>query len=358
FSVDKDGKRKHTRPTFSGQQIFALEKTFEQTKYLAGPERARLAYFLGMSESQVKVWFQNRRTKWRKKNAADMVTSRAKSYHDPHGPSGILTSTVGQISTNGASYSENMEVGSGSLSGEDSRSLEEMSEHKYGRTTKQEWHGIPYDAGTNPPHSVNEVASNDSHISVKEEKPDLVIQRPPVSDGVLKDDPSINRPPIISENPGMMASAFPWLSTIGSQQYFDFNTMPVKQTTGVNPMHVFSSLNCAISNFLPAETHERHANCESGEYQSTTTDSRLSMPFSPTRSDGNARSQQVQGRATHADNIVQFPCPSTSTSVNAVPSPLSPNPTRSVDNSHHTTQNEALFTKHIPSSKNSYVLTH
>lgn len=52
---DKDGKKKHTRPTFSGHQIFALEKTFEQTKYLAGPERARLAYALGMSESQVKV---------------------------------------------------------------------------------------------------------------------------------------------------------------------------------------------------------------------------------------------------------------------------------------------------------------
>lgn len=53
--TDKDGKKKHTRPTFSGQQIFALEKTFEQTKYLAGPERAKLAYALGMSESQVKV---------------------------------------------------------------------------------------------------------------------------------------------------------------------------------------------------------------------------------------------------------------------------------------------------------------
>lgn len=52
---DKDGKKKHTRPTFSGQQIFALEKTFEQTKYLAGPERAKLAYALGMTESQVKV---------------------------------------------------------------------------------------------------------------------------------------------------------------------------------------------------------------------------------------------------------------------------------------------------------------
>lgn len=53
--LDKEGKKKHTRPTFSGQQIFALEKTFEQTKYLAGPERAKLAYALGMTESQVKV---------------------------------------------------------------------------------------------------------------------------------------------------------------------------------------------------------------------------------------------------------------------------------------------------------------
>ncbi|XP_038046527.1 homeobox protein Nkx-6.2-like [Patiria miniata] len=78
--VDKDGKKKHTRPTFSGQQIFALEKTFEQTKYLAGPERARLAYALGMTESQVKVWFQNRRTKWRKKHAAEMASAKRK--HD------------------------------------------------------------------------------------------------------------------------------------------------------------------------------------------------------------------------------------------------------------------------------------
>ncbi|CAF99164.1 unnamed protein product, partial [Tetraodon nigroviridis] len=62
----------------SSAQIFALEKTFEQTKYLAGPERARLAYSLGMTESQVKVWFQNRRTKWRKKHAAEMATAKKK----------------------------------------------------------------------------------------------------------------------------------------------------------------------------------------------------------------------------------------------------------------------------------------
>ncbi|CAI4231026.1 unnamed protein product [Auanema sp. JU1783] len=64
-------QKKQSRPTFTGHQIFMLEKKFEQTKYLAGSDRAQLAQELNMSESQVKVWFQNRRTKWRKKEAAD-----------------------------------------------------------------------------------------------------------------------------------------------------------------------------------------------------------------------------------------------------------------------------------------------
>lgn len=76
---DSIHKKKHTRPTFTGHQIFALEKTFEQTKYLAGPERARLAYSLGMTESQVKVWFQNRRTKWRKKSALEPSSSTSRA---------------------------------------------------------------------------------------------------------------------------------------------------------------------------------------------------------------------------------------------------------------------------------------
>lgn len=48
-------KRKMIRPTFTGPQIFALERTFEQQKYLAGPERAKLADAVEMSENQVKV---------------------------------------------------------------------------------------------------------------------------------------------------------------------------------------------------------------------------------------------------------------------------------------------------------------
>ena len=51
----RDSKRKSSRPTFTGHQIFALEKMFENTKYLAGTERSRLACQLAMSEAQVKV---------------------------------------------------------------------------------------------------------------------------------------------------------------------------------------------------------------------------------------------------------------------------------------------------------------
>ncbi|VDN03281.1 unnamed protein product [Thelazia callipaeda] len=89
--------KKQSRPTFTGHQIFMLEKKFEQTKYLAGSDRAQLAQELSMSESQVKVscffmifkfkyfqvWFQNRRTKWRKKEAADNALVKRGETHEP-----------------------------------------------------------------------------------------------------------------------------------------------------------------------------------------------------------------------------------------------------------------------------------
>ncbi|KAI6243050.1 hypothetical protein M3Y99_00153500 [Aphelenchoides fujianensis] len=77
FPISPGGvNKKQSRPTFTGQQIYMLERKFETTKYLAGTERAQLAQQLHMTESQVKVWFQNRRTKWRKKEAADHALVR------------------------------------------------------------------------------------------------------------------------------------------------------------------------------------------------------------------------------------------------------------------------------------------
>ena len=63
----KDGKKeKKGRATFSGAQIDELEKAFTATQYLTTAERSRLADRLGLTESQVKIWFQNRRTKCRR----------------------------------------------------------------------------------------------------------------------------------------------------------------------------------------------------------------------------------------------------------------------------------------------------
>ncbi len=46
--------------------MVALEKNFAKQKYLSIPERLDLAKDLDLTEQQVKTWFQNRRTKWKR----------------------------------------------------------------------------------------------------------------------------------------------------------------------------------------------------------------------------------------------------------------------------------------------------
>ncbi|XP_068747614.1 homeobox protein CDX-2-like [Montipora capricornis] len=53
------------RPVFTQLQRRGLEKRFQITKYVTKRERLQIGAMLGLSETQVKVWFQNRRTKWR-----------------------------------------------------------------------------------------------------------------------------------------------------------------------------------------------------------------------------------------------------------------------------------------------------
>lgn len=65
---DKAARKKKARTTFTGRQIFELEKQFEIKKYLSSSERAEMAKLLNVTETQVKIWFQNRRTKWKKQD--------------------------------------------------------------------------------------------------------------------------------------------------------------------------------------------------------------------------------------------------------------------------------------------------
>ncbi|XP_067292127.1 homeobox protein DBX2 [Pseudorasbora parva] len=53
------------RAVFSEEQRRELEKTFRKQKYISKTDRNRLATDLCLKETQVKIWFQNRRMKWR-----------------------------------------------------------------------------------------------------------------------------------------------------------------------------------------------------------------------------------------------------------------------------------------------------
>ncbi|XP_075984616.1 homeobox protein NK7.1 [Anticarsia gemmatalis] len=78
------GRRKKARTTFTGRQIFELEKLFEVKKYLSSGERADMAKLLNVTETQVKIWFQNRRTKWKKKdNVSNAEVAEIKQQNKP-----------------------------------------------------------------------------------------------------------------------------------------------------------------------------------------------------------------------------------------------------------------------------------
>lgn len=61
------GRKKRSRAAFSHGQVFELERRFGHQKYLSGPERADLAQMLKLTETQVKIWFQNRRYKTKRR---------------------------------------------------------------------------------------------------------------------------------------------------------------------------------------------------------------------------------------------------------------------------------------------------
>ncbi|XP_067826883.1 homeobox protein BarH-like 2 [Heptranchias perlo] len=66
LTIPRLKKPRRSRTIFTELQLIGLEKKFQKQKYLSTPDRLDLAQSLGLTQLQVKTWYQNRRMKWKK----------------------------------------------------------------------------------------------------------------------------------------------------------------------------------------------------------------------------------------------------------------------------------------------------
>ncbi|XP_054162267.1 homeobox protein ceh-19-like [Oppia nitens] len=70
--IEREIRKKRPRTSFTANQIKTLETEFDKNKYLSVSKRLQLSKLLSLTETQIKIWFQNRRTKWKRKYTNDL----------------------------------------------------------------------------------------------------------------------------------------------------------------------------------------------------------------------------------------------------------------------------------------------
>ncbi|XP_033099117.1 barH-like 2 homeobox protein [Anneissia japonica] len=81
----KSKKPRKARTAFTDHQLNTLERSFERQKYLSVQDRMELAASLGLTDTQVKTWYQNRRTKWKRQTQVGLeLLAEAGNYSSMH----------------------------------------------------------------------------------------------------------------------------------------------------------------------------------------------------------------------------------------------------------------------------------
>ena len=154
-------KQRKARTAFTDYQLQTLERSFEKQKYLSVQDRQELAAKLNLTDTQVKTWYQNRRTKWKRTTSVGLEllaeTGNFQALHSLYtraaasgqGPPPFLPAAIAAAMATGGGYGGASSVGSPlELYYRQAAAAAAMSQ-------QPPPHARPFAAPPLPPHSVS-----------------------------------------------------------------------------------------------------------------------------------------------------------------------------------------------------------